>query len=335
MRQKSIKSDVFQRGTLIACTHLLAATLVTSASVLRADDSTPNDGRIVINRQGVRVDGQTTNNTNSNADDGTHIVNVSVGGKTIPIKVRDEANPLKKVHMDDPLDHQRVFSETSPMANKIFDMPTGTFAKSDDHDKNNFITKSYTDPNTQTAFGFTPAETHAAAFSSKTSHDFDHGYSTANGQDAAQHQSFNGATSSDDQDRTAVAGGEKQDLSVDPMANKQYLGPGAQNVPEGILVKENIILTRVSGIPDRQLTIDEVRNLINSGTKPNLNEKPDEPSKPLNDPNYQPEPLRGDPSPPPLPSNLKAIDDDKDDPIPSPGMMSTPPENTEALPQKH
>jgi hypothetical protein len=111
------------------------------------------------------------------------------------------------------------------------------------------------------------------------------------------------------------------------MASKQYLGPGAQHVPDDIVIKDNFVISRMSGLPNRPLSIDEVRNLINHETKPNTDIKPDEPSKPLNDPNYKPEPLRDMPAP----NN----NDDANDPVPPPGTMASPqaPENSEQLPQ--
>ncbi len=115
-------------------------------------------------------------------------------------------------------------------------------------------------------------------------------------------------------------------FAADSMSNKMYLGPGAQRVPDDIVIKENVVISRMSGLPNRSLSIDEVRNLINHETKPNTDAKPDAPNKPLNDPNYKPEPLRDAPSP--------ASEDDKNDPVPPPGTMAAPPpENAEPLPQ--
>jgi hypothetical protein len=298
---------VLRRGTLLLLlTHGLVVTLVTSATHLRADDKTDSDG--------------------------DRTVNVNVGGKSMPIKVRDMSDPLQKTDMSDPLDHQKVFSETNSMANKAFEAPGNNFKKADLNDKNSFVTKSYIDQNEKNSAYFAKAETHSAAFT-KGNHDFDKGYFTASADSQVNHPFLTANNTSEDQNRAAVLGGpDKQDLAANPMSNKTYLGPGAQNVPDGLDVKENMILTRVNDIPTRALTIDEVRNLINSGTKPNFDEKPEEPSKALNDPDYKPEPLRGDPSPPPVPGYLQHADDDKDDAVPSPGMMSHPPENSDALP---
>jgi hypothetical protein len=300
---------VLSRGKLVVLTHLLAVTFVTSATLLRADDKTTDS-------------------------DGDRTVNINVGGKSVPIKVRDSVDPLKNAHMDDPLDSRRVFSETSPMANKVFDVPGSQFAKTAVNDKNTFVTKSYIDQNPEAANEFQKADTHSSSFT-KTNHDFEKGFFTASADSQSNHPFAAANTTVDDQNRAAVLGGpDKQDMPVDPMANKQYLGPGAQKVPADVLVKENMVLTRVNDIPNRPLTIDEVRDLINNGAKPNLNEKPDEPSRPLNDPDYKPEPLRGDPTPPPVPGYMQHADDDSADMVPSPGEIAHPPENSEPLPDK-
>ncbi len=221
------------------------------------------------------------------------------------------------------------------MANRTFSSPSDSFTKSysefKNHDRDTFTTKAYVDdastasaPNLGANASF--PTTHAY---SRNATGFDKSYLTSNA-DVGQTRTAVLASSnvSADQNRTAVLGGpEKPDvLGANSMANKQYLGPGAQNVPDGIVIKDNIVLSRMSGLPNRPLSIDEVRNLINHETKPNTDAKPEEPSKPLNDPNYKPEPLRDTPSP---------ADDDKNDPVPPPGTMGAPqaPENSEPLPR--
>ena len=97
-------------------------------------------------------------------------------------------------------------------------------------------------------------------------------------------------------------------------------------------MKENTVIAHVSDIPDRPLTIDEVRGLINHGFKPDTTASPDAPTKAINDPDYKPE---ASPEPPEAPSmRAPLIDDDRDAPLPSPGTMSqTAPENSDPLPQ--
>jgi hypothetical protein len=89
------------------------------------------------------------------------------------------------------------------------------------------------------------------------------------------------------------------------------------------------------------LSVDEVRALINHGFKPDLSEPAAPASKPLNDPNYQPEPLRIEPTSaddalpvPPAPGMHKVQDDDSNDPVPSPGTMAEHPEDAQSLPKK-
>jgi hypothetical protein len=110
------------------------------------------------------------------------------------------------------------------------------------------------------------------------------------------------------------------------MSGKTFQGP------EAVAAHQHLTMTDdgkifISDLPNRALTIDEVRNLINHGFKPNTDLKPEEQSKPLNDPNYKPEPLREMPAP--------ATDDDRNDPVPPPGTMAAPqpPENSVPLPQ--
>ncbi len=54
-------------------------------------------------------------------------------------------------------------------------------------------------------------------------------------------------------------------------------------------MKENVVIAHVSDIPNRPLTVDEVRGLINHGLKPDTAAPPGMPSKAINDPNYKPE----------------------------------------------
>ena len=264
------------------------------------------------------------------AGDGDRVVQVNVGGKTMPIKVRDSKDPFRNVSSSQSsgkYDPERIFSTTSSMADKKFTMPTETATRSDSsQNRPAFVTKPFAEDGFLTAPNLhAKADARTSSFN-KTATGFDRSYYTAANDDHAR-QAIPGVTeTSPDQHRTAVLGGpEKQDaLPTDSMANKQYLGPGAQHVPSNVFIKENVVLTRVNDLPNRPLTIDEVRNLINHETKPNTDAKPDAPSKALNDPNYKPEPLR----------DLSLIkDEDKDDSVPPPGMMSRPPENSEPLPQ--
>jgi hypothetical protein len=229
-----------------------------------------------------------------------------------------------------------MFSTQSSMANKTFSPSSNSIQKSNsefnNRDQNTFITKAYVgDPSSPSA----PNLNAKAAFPTTSAYSrnaagFDKSYSTSKA-DAGQNRTavLSSSNVSTDQNRTAVLGGpEKPEVfASNSMGDKQYLGPGAQHVPDGINIKENVSLSRMSGLPNRPLSIDEVRNLINHGFKPDTDVKPEEPSKPMNDPNYKPEPLRDMPAP--------SREDDKNDPVPPPGTMAAPqaPENSEPLPQ--
>jgi len=273
------------------------------------------------------------------SSDGYKTVPVTVGGKTVPVRVREAGDPFKNVSSSNSTgkyDPERIFSTTSSMADKTFSLPSDSISKSNsdftNRDRGTFITKAYvpdasapTVPNLNTKASFPTTGAY-----SRNATGFDKSYLTSTA-DAGQNRTavLASSTVSADQNRTAVLGGpEKPEVfASDSMANKQYLGPGAQHVPDDIIIKENVVISRMSGVPNRPLSIDEVRNLINHDTKPNTDVKPEEPSKPLNDPNYKPEPLRIMPAP--------AGDDDKNDPVPPPGTMAAPqaPENSEPLPQ--
>jgi len=272
--------------------------------------------------------------------DGYKTVPVTLGGKTVTVRVKDSGDPFKNVSSPPPTgkyDPERIFSATSSMANKTFSAPSASISQTNsdlkNRDRNTFITKAYVDnaasptaPNLNAKASSFPT----ASGYNRSATGFDKSYSTSKadvGQARAPVLAF--STTSADQNRTAVLGGSEKPevLASNSMANKQYLGPGAQHVPDGLVIKDNIVISRMSGLPDRPLSIDEVRNLINHETKPNTDVKPEEPSKPLNDPDYKPEPLRDTPSP--------GSDDDKNDPVPAPGTMAAPqsPENSEPLPQ--
>jgi hypothetical protein len=257
------------------------------------------------------------------------------GDKTTYIQVKNQATPFSKLDSDD----QKMFSRTSSFANKDFSFSgnglPATSSALKDVNQSTFITKPYAGDTPASPFANLNARPAFAksASSNQTAAGFNKSYFTSS--DSSQNHAAlfpaAGNTTAADQNRTAVLGHDKPEvLSANSMANKQYLGPGAQHVPDDVVIPENIILTRMNKIPNRPLSIDEVRDLINHGTSPNTDIKPAEPSRPLNDPDYKPEPLRDSP----IPSS--GSDDDKDDPVPPPGTMAAPPapENSEPLPQR-
>jgi hypothetical protein len=266
--------------------------------------------------------------------DNGKVVQLPSGAK---LKVQ-EADPYKNLHVPPPSGQYdpRNYSmnQTSSFANKQFSTDTIAVSKNGSnlvHDQGTFATKAYS--------GLSPVNTTAqnynAKYSTSPASDTDHAdtqftrnYATSSsslGQSVAS--SF--SSTSPDQNRTSTLGSKTSKVFASEMS-KQYLGPGAQHVPDGF-VKENVVMATVKDIPNRPLTIDEVRSLINHGIKPNLDTQPSESSKALNDPNYTPE---ASPEPPET-SRPPVTEDDKNDPLPPPGTMSQPPpENTVPLPQR-
>jgi hypothetical protein len=304
-----IDADMSNDSSRLFWAGLVAVTLVTTGAHLRADVKTP-------------------------ATPGMKTVQIAgAGGKKVAIQVQDSADPFKSVSSDatGPYDPEHIFSRSSTMADKSFMGSTAqTKTNSEFTNSNSFPTKAYDDPAVKPgqaskfdthAFPVTSAATTSAATG------FDKPYLTASATNKSS--AYATATDTDDQNHAANLGkaGKPETESAYVDATKQYLGPGAQHVPDGVNVKENVVLSRVSDIPNRPLSIDEVRNLINHETKPNTDEPSEPASKPLNDPTYQPEPLRDNPHP----GNAK-VDDDKDDPVPSPGTIADP-ESAEPLPQ--
>ena len=255
----------------------------------------------------------------------------------MPILVREESDPLKSVSTapTGKYDPTRIFSGTSSLADKSFVASTGSRwdKNADLKTQDSFITKPYNfNEVAPAAASFdTAAQFPTSPFKGKANSDFTRVYPTATA-DADQNQTAAlGKAGSPDQNRTALFKGQAIATYASPMTAQVFRGAEADAF---ITVSRGWTMAR-SGhdLPSRPLTVDEVRNLVNHGFKPNTHEKPGEPSKPLNDPDYQPQPLRDDPSPS-VPASSKPRDDDKDDAVPPPGTMATPPpENSEALPQ--
>jgi hypothetical protein len=308
-------SNVWQNRPLIFRTRLLAFAFVTTGRLLHADD------------QPVSSDGYKT-------------VPINVGGKTVPIRVQESGDPYKNVsssNSDGKYHPEQIFSTTSSMADKKFSFASNSLSKSDpdfkNSDQSTFITKSYTGdpsspsvPNLDAKAGFPTTSAY-----SRNAAGFDKSYLTSNADAGQNRTAWVASATSTDQNRTALLGAQTTDIFASPLAGKTFQGPEA-DAAKRHLIRLNNGQISITDLPNRPLTIDEVRDLINHGFKPNTDIKPEEPSKPLNDPNYKPEPLRDAPSPD---TSSSTSDDDKNDPVPPPGTMAAPqaPENSEPLPQ--
>jgi hypothetical protein len=305
-------SDVLHRMSFVPRARLIAVILMTPTLGLLADDP-----------------------GNSQNTDGYKTVPVSVDNKTLPIRVQQQPDPLAHASYTDELDHQSAFSATNPMANKSFLMPSNNASQSisdyKNRDQNTFVTKSYSfDSSAPTAPNLEAKPTFPTTSAySRSASGFDKNYATSSA-DTGQKQAalFASATSSD-QGRTAVLGGQTTTTFAYPLSDEVFHGDEA-DAAKRHLSRTKTGQIMVEELPDRPMTIDEVRDLINHGFKPDTEVKPEgEASKPLNDPNYQPEPLRETPPP------SSGSDDDKDDPVPPPGTIAAPPapENSQPLPQ--
>ena len=313
------------RHRFIILTQFIVTAFVTSAQLL------------------VLADDPTT------SSDGYKTVPVKVGNSTVPIRVRQEPNPLQNFSAPDPsakYDPQRIFSSTNSMANKKFDLPSSSASQGSstftNPGQNSFFTKSYaidhsapTVPNLNTNAG---ANLPTASAFSRNASGFDKSYSTSAASAGQNQTALIASATSPDQNRTAVLGGQTTSTFADPDANKVFQGEEADAAKRHLSRAKNgqIVIT---DLPSRPMTIDEVRDLINHGFAPNTDAKPPEPSKPLNDPNYVPTPLRDMPAPdastPAPQASLPADGDDKNDLVPPPGTMAAPqpPENSQPLPQ--
>jgi len=302
-----MKGGVSQDKSIIFWAGLVAVTFAASGCLLHADDTPASS-------------------------DGDRVVPVSVGGHTVPLKVRDN-NPFKNFtthNSSDKYDPQAFnFSAASPMANKKFDVPVNSFSQSDTNGQHQiFFTKPYHD---DSGAPTVPNLNNKADFSkssdfNKSNSDFNKTYATSQADAGQDRTALLAKSDSEDQNRTAVLNSKPIDTPASTLGDKTFQGQEADDAHRR-LTKTDDGKMAVSDLPDRPLTIDEVKNLINHGFKPNTEAKPETPSKPLNDPAHEPEPLRESPTP--------VSDDDKNDPVPPPGTMAAPqpPENAEPLPK--
>ena len=226
------------------------------------------------------------------------------------------------------------FSKSSSMATKSFDTGFASISKTDTATEQNsqefsthaFATADYSQsiPKYQTV---------AYNDSSRSSDSFSKDYELPPA-NAAGSQSFATKTS---EFQGKVAPDVETPAKTDPFATpsslsaKTFFDPQMQHIRHDPYAT-GMDVQRLADLPNRPLTIDEVRNLINHEQIPDLNEKPDEePSKALNDPDWSPPtvaPAARDSIPTPPPAEME-----KDGELPAPGEMAQPPENSEPLPK--
>ncbi len=314
---KFIQEDVLPGLSHVSrpCLFLIAGFLA-SGSLGHADDAKP------VARPGYRL------------------VPVKQGDKTAYIQVKDSSNPFKNVKDSSSSNKSTQFSfnQASPFANKTYASsetvvsPDGTSYQR--NLERTFLTKSYFPEGKgdksewQTKF----ATSSANDLGHKAS-GYDKNFGTSRA-DAGQDKTAAFASlSSDLQGRTATLGGHDVKTYASSLSDKTYHGRETDLVKND-LDRMNQGMESMKDLPDRPLTIDEVRALINHGVKPDLKQSapdPTEASKPLNDPTYEP-----DAPPAPLHDTGPRTFRD-DDGVPSPGTMAAPsvapPENSEPLPK--
>ena len=259
------------------------------------------------------------------------------GGKKSPIFVKDQFDPLRHANIgDDPLDHQKVFSETNAMAGKTF-LPstTNVMDKVSNGSHQTFDTKVYDTSGSSNVYNLgSKATYHTASYDGlKTAPGYGQSFATKSAspefQQAAAAFAPMGAS---EQNRTAPIDAKTYATFASPDQDKDFNGPEKDALHKRLNKQQTPIdgnLTIVDQIPDRPLSVDEVRNLLNHDFKPDLAQPAAPASKPMNDPDYRPEPLRIEPTsaddaPPAAGSNRKVDDDDANDPVPSPGTMAEP-----------
>jgi hypothetical protein len=281
------------------------------------------------------------------ASPGYKMVPIKMGGKTGYIQVRETPNMYGHIknssngNKSDPENFS--FNTTSPMANKTY-LPesssdtqrTGAYQ---DKVQSSFITKSYFPERDGKDNEGVPGLHSEVAVNAAEGFDhgasgFDKSFNTGAGGTAEEQDKTAelGAGPASESGRSAVLGGHDIQRFAYADADKTYTGPETLAVKRD-LNRMNSGLESLKDLPDRPLTIDEVRALINHGVEPDLTKKPAASTvKPLNDPDYMPDAA---PAPNRAPIDLR---DDND--VPAPGTIAhpeealTPPENAEPLPTK-
>jgi hypothetical protein len=273
---------------------------------------------------------------------GTHDVKTYAGGKPVTIRVKEMPKPELKDSGDSSDGHydpsNMNMSKTSSYANKTFSTSEaalgGDATAAEAHDQKRFATSAYS------AGSYNQAnktfETAAFKSSPQNGDDFAKTFQLPGDGTATEANRSFGVKTSDLQGKKALIADNPKDKIPDPFAtpwtegDKRFYDPTMLRVPhkrhDFHLDASKTIAgnDRITNLPNRPLSVDEVRNLINNDQIPNLDEPPDAPTKALNDPGWEP------------PVKAPMIDDNKAVPatppadeaaagdLPSPGMMAKP-----------
>jgi hypothetical protein len=258
---------------------------------------------------------------------------IDIGGKPMTIRVPDEhKNTLKNNGPANagPYDPTNLeLNHPSSYANKSFSTSEAILSKDDGthltHDQKRFETSPFaTGSYNQSDRTF---ETAAYKSSSRSSDDFAKSYQLP-GAASDANRSYD-VKGSDLQDRKALIADnpkEKTDPFATPWSDsdKRFFDPAMTHVKRDPYAAANgLDVEHLNNLPNRPLSIDEVRNLINHEQVPDLSKPPETESKPLNDPNWEPTlstPALSNKAAPATPPP----DETKADELPSPGMMAKP-----------
>jgi hypothetical protein len=275
---------------------------------------------------------------------GYHDVTVGSGDHKSVVRVADSAAPhfsngsSSDGSANAPYNPEGMdFGKSSPLAGKSFDTGFASLSKNDTATEQNsreFSTRAFATADYSQSIP--KYQTVAYNDSSRSSDGFSKNYELppANAAiTAAANQSF-ATKASEYQGKTALD--VQMPAKTDPFATpsslseKTFFDPAMQHVRHDPYAT-GMDVKRLADLPNRPLTIDEVRDLINHEQIPDLSDKPDEPSRALNDPDWSPPtvaPSARDSIPTPPPAEME-----KDGDLPAPGEMAQPPENSEPLPK--
>ena len=258
------------------------------------------------------------------APPGYHNVPIKTGSGTSYIQVKDSADVFAHVHSDEQSDHFSL-NQTSPLSHQSYDMGTAVPVESQTAGTAapQFMTKSYFSgrgDNTAHWKADQDPEMSRTFDAGQKRADMSKSFMTAKA-DLGDKTAGEANSTSEYAGKTAQLGAPGVKVFASSLGDKTYSGREADAIKRDV-AQMNEGMEGLKDLPNRPLTIDEVRALINHGIKPATEEKPAEPSKPLNDPEYTPDaapaPLRDVPMDD---SHLKSMDDDL---IPPPGMMARP-----------
>jgi hypothetical protein len=244
------------------------------------------------------------------------------GGHTGYIEVKEAATAGPA----DSTPNSSGFNMTSAMANKTFVPGGGSGQSGSDQDKaqSTFVTKSYfgkgndgSDSSMPGLHDAVPVKSYTAA--ARSADGFDQSFQTS-GADEQNKSSAIGSKTADESNRSASLGNHETQTFAYSDSEKAYTGPETQAVKND-LNRMNQGLEGLKDLPNRPLTVDEVRALINHGVKPDTDEKPAAPGQPMNAPDYTPDPAPAPLRDPVQPGHLK---DNNDTDLSVPGAVSHP-----------